>query len=82
MLTEKLNSLQEYRKDLSRVDIKAISLVCYDTDIEEAVNVIKNFHNKTIERICVPSSIKRTNNLTNFDNIPVEELEKILTRPI
>ena len=76
MLTEKLNSLQEYRKDLSRVDIKAISLVCYDTDIEEAVNVIKNFHNKTIERICVPSSIKRTNNLTNFDNIPVEELEK------
>ncbi len=82
MLTEKLNSLQEYRKDLSRVDIKAISLVCYDTDIEEAVNVIKNFHNKTIERICVPSPIKRTNNLTNFDNIPVEELEKILTRPI
>ena len=54
MLKDILGSLKEYRKYISDTDIKTVCIVCYEQDIEEAVNNFKAQYPYTnIEKICI-----------------------------
>ena len=76
MLKDILSSLKEYRKYVSDTDLKTVSIVCYEPDIEEAVNNFKTqYPDINIEKICIYG--KNSQNLlrNNYQNIQVEKIE-------
>src|SRR5574344_775665 len=76
MLEKLLKELKEYRKYLSDVVLGAVSIVCNDFEIDEAIDSFKEqYPDIKIERICLASAI--CGDFTNYThrNIPVEKLE-------
>ena len=76
MLKDVLDSLKEYRKYLSDTDLKTVSLICFDFQLEEALESFKKQYPKIqIQRICFPE--KYTPNFKSFylNGIKIEKLE-------
>ena len=76
MLKDVLDSLKEYRKYLSDTDLKTVSIVCYEPDIEEAVNNFKTqYPDINIEKICIYGKNSQNLSRNDYQNIQVEKIE-------
>ena len=76
MLKDILGSLKEYRKYISDTDIKTVCIVCYEQDIEEAVNNFKaQYPDTNIEKICIYITENKNYENNTYKEIPVERIE-------
>lgn len=76
MINKKLyNGLEKYRKNFAESNLNTVSIVCFDYEIETAVKVFKNKFCAKIERILISPYFPRKNNISEYENIPIESLE-------
>lgn len=76
MINKKLyNRLKKYRKNFSESKLNTVSIVCFDYEIEAAVKVFKDKFSAKIERILISPYFPRKNDISEYENIPVESLE-------
>ena len=76
MINKKLyNGLEKYRKNFAESNLNTVSIVCFDYEIETAVKVFQDKFGAKIERILISHYFPRKNDISEYENIPVESLE-------
>lgn len=76
MIDQKLyNKLEKYRKCFTESGLDSASIVCFEYEIEDAVNIFRDKFNAKIERICIPTYFQRKTNIAFYQDIPVVSLD-------
>lgn len=76
MINKRLyEELKKHRKPFSESGLNTVSIVCFEYEIEEAVNIFKNKYTAKIERICIPSYFPCKKDISSYESVPVVSLD-------